>query len=126
LQPAQLLGSAGAIGGVGGERLLGGDVEAGEQAECLVTVKIVNMTTSFFVEQLQRQERPQRTRGGNHLRAGIFGVGDQAVEVESGQQGDEEEEARDARVERATGFAVQRPTVREFGWFGARTVLARG
>jgi len=41
----------------GGERLLGQDVEPGEHTENLVSIEVVDMTTSLFVEQFQRQER---------------------------------------------------------------------
>ncbi len=91
-----MLGAAGPVRVVGRERLLGEDVETGEQTKGLIAVEIVDMATAFLIEQLQRQERQQRTRSGNHLRAGILGLRDEAVEVESGQQGDEEEDARDA------------------------------
>jgi len=63
--------------------------------------------------------------GGDHLRAGIPRFGDETVEVESCQQGHEEEEARDPRAERTAGREVQLPTVRDFGRLGARPVMAR-
>ena len=103
LQQAPLLVATGAVGVVGGERLLGQDVEAGEQAEGLVAVEVVDMTASFLVEQLQRQQREQGAGGGDHLRAGIPGLGDESIEAEPGQEGQEEEDARDARAERAAG-----------------------
>jgi hypothetical protein len=36
---------------------LGGDVEAGDEAEGLVAVEVVDMTASLLIEQFQRQER---------------------------------------------------------------------
>ena len=103
LQQAPLLVADGPVGVVGGERLLGEDVEAGEEAEGLVEVEVVDVTASLLVEQLQRQEREQCGGGGDHLRAGIPGLGDEPIEAEPGQQGQEEEDARDARAERAAG-----------------------
>lgn len=119
------LGADGPVGVVGRERLLGEDVEAGEQAEGPVAIEVVDVTAAFLVEQFQRQERQQCTRGGHHRRAGIPCLRDQTVEAESGQQRHEEEEARDARAERAAGREVQLSTVRDFRRFGAGSVLAR-
>ena len=124
LQQAPLLVANGPVGVGGGERLLGGDVEAGEQAEGLVAVEVVDMTASLLVEQLQRQEREQGAGGGDHLRAGIPGLGDEAIEAEPGQEGQEEEDARDARADRAAGLEVQLATVGDFGRLGARSSLA--
>src|SRR3954451_6115927 len=69
LQQAPLLVANGAVRVGGGERLLGGDVEAGEEAEGLVAVEVVDMTASLLIEQLQRQEREQGGGGGAHLPA---------------------------------------------------------
>jgi len=101
LQQAQLLGAADPVGVVGRERLLGEDVEAGEPTERLIAVEVVDVTATLLVEQLQRQERQHRTEGGDHLRAGIARLGDEAVEAEPNQQRHEEEDPRDARAERA-------------------------
>ena len=109
----------------GGERLLGQDVESGEQAENLVSIEIVDMTTSLFVEQFQRQQRQQSARGGNHPRAGIPGLGDETIETEPGQERQEEEDTRDSRADRAAGLEVQRATVRDVGRLGARSPSAR-
>ena len=121
-----MLVAHGPVGVVGGERLLGQDVEAGEQAEGLVAVEVVDMTAAFLVEQLQRQQRQQGAGGGDHLRAGIPGLGDEAIEAEPGQEGQEEEDARDARAERAAGRrGSARGQSATSGVFGARAALAR-
>jgi hypothetical protein len=60
----------------------------------------------------------------DHLRAGIPRVGDEAVEAEPGEQGHEEEEARDAGMERAAGREAQLAAVGDFGRFGAWRALA--
>ena len=113
------------VGVVGGERLLGQDVEPGEQAEGLVTVEIVDMTAAFLVEQLERQQRQQGAGGGDHLRAGIPGRGDEAIEAEAGQEWQEEEDAHETRVERAAGGEVQLPGVGDFGLFRSGAASAR-
>ena len=82
------------------------------------------MTASLLVGQLQRQERQQGTDGRNHLRAGIPGLGDEAVEAEPGQQWREEEEAGDAGMERAAGREVQFPRVGDSGRLGMGRALA--
>src|ERR1019366_3425908 len=64
LQQAQLLIPTGPVGVVGCERLLGEDVEAGEQAEGLVTVEVVDMTAPLLIEQFQPQQREQGACGG--------------------------------------------------------------
>ena len=125
LQQAALLVADGPVGVVGGERLLGEDVEAGEEAEGLVAVEVVDMAASLLVEQFQRQERQQGAGGGDHLRAGIPGLGDEPIEAEPGQEGQEEEDARDARAERAAGREVQLAAVGDVGRLGARSVSAR-
>jgi hypothetical protein len=124
LQQAQLLIPPGPVGVVGRERLFGENIEAGEPTEGLVTVEVVDVTTALLVEQFQRQQRSQGAQGGDHLRAGIRGPGDEAVETETGQQGHEEEDARDARVEGAARGEVQPPGVRDFGRIGGRPVPA--
>ena len=110
-----MLDASGAVGVVGGECLLGEDVEAGEQAGNLIAVEVVDVTASLLVEQFQRQEREHGTEGGDHLRAGIARVGDEAVEAEPGQQWHEEEDPGDAGMERAAGREVQFSSVGDFG-----------
>ncbi|MGZ3303631.1 MAG: hypothetical protein ACXVBG_22370, partial [Isosphaeraceae bacterium] len=101
------------------------DVEAGEEAEGLVAVEVIDMTASLLVEQFQGQEREQCGRGGDHLRAGIPGLGNEPIEAEPGQEGQEEEDTRDARADRAAGLEVQLATVCDVGRLEARSFLAR-
>jgi hypothetical protein len=101
------------------------DVEPGEQAEDLVSVEVVDMTPSLFVEQFQRQERQQGARGGDHPRAGIPGLDDEPIEAEPVQEWQEEEDARDARADRAAGLEVQLTRVRDVGRLGAQSPSAR-
>src|SRR5262249_28571567 len=115
----------GAVRVVGRERLLGEDVEPGEQAEGLVEVEIADMATAFLVEELQRQQRQQRGRRGDHLRAGIAGLNDQAIEAQLHQQGQEEEDTGDARAERSPWLQPQLPAVGDLGQFRPVSVVAR-
>ncbi len=125
LQQAALLVADGPVRVGGGERLLGGDVEAGEEAEGLVAVEVIDMTPSLLVEQLQRQKREQCGGGGDHPRAGVPGLGNEPIEAEPGQEGQEKEDARDARADRAAGLEVQLARVRDVGRLGDRSSWAR-
>jgi hypothetical protein len=77
------------------------------------------MTAAFLVEELERQQRQQGAGGGDHLRAGIAGRGDEAIEAEPGQEWQEEEGAHEPRVERAAGGEVQLPGVGDLGLLGS-------
>ena len=125
LQQAALLITNGPVGVGGGERLLGGNVEAGEEADHLVAVEVVDMAPSLLVEQFQGQEREQGACGRDHPRAGIPGLGDEPIEAEPGQEGQEEEGARDAGADGAAGLEVQLATVGDVGRLGARSCSAR-
>jgi len=125
LQQPQLLVTHDPVGVVGGERLLGQDVEPGEQAEGFITVEIVDMTAAFLVEQLERQQRQQGAGGGDHPRAGIPGRGDEAIEAETGQEWQEEEDAHETRVERAAGGEVQLAGVGDLGLFRSGAASSR-
>src|SRR4051812_36109828 len=83
------------------------------------------MTPAFLVEQLECQQRQQGAGGGDHLRAGIPGRGDEAIEAETGQERQEEEDAHEARVERAAGGQVQLPGVGDLGLFRSGAASAR-
>ena len=63
----------------------------------LVEVEVVDVAAPLLVEELQGQQGQDRGRRGDHLRAGIVGGGDEPVEADSGQQGEEEEDAGGAR-----------------------------
>src|SRR5579862_614781 len=88
-----------AIGIVGGEGFFGQDVEASEEAQSAVKVEVINMAVTFFVEEFQNQETEQGVDSGDHLRAWIFGVTDEAVEAELSQERQKQESTGKARVE---------------------------
>ena len=67
------------IGIVDGERLLGEDVQTGEQSQGLVEIKIVDVSTPLLVEELERQQGQERAGGGDHFRARIIRLGDDSV-----------------------------------------------
>src|SRR5262249_26084297 len=124
LQEGLLLIAAGAVRVVGGERLLGEDVEAGEEAEGLVEVEVTDVTAPLLVEQLQRQQREQRRVGGNHLRTGVVRLGDQAVEAQYAEQGEEQEGAGGARAERSPRHEIQFPAVGDLPNFGPLSIFS--
>ena len=55
------------IGVVRSEGGLGKDIEPGEQAECLVKMKITDVTAAFLVEQFQGQQTQQGTGRRHHV-----------------------------------------------------------
>jgi hypothetical protein len=97
-EPPLLLGPR-AIGVVGGEALLGRDVQPGEQAQGPLEVEVVDVAAPLLVQELQRQEAQQGGGGGDHLRPRVAGPLDQLVEPQARQQREEQEQARDARLE---------------------------
>lgn len=101
----------GAVGVVGGEGVLGQDVEAGEQAEGLIEVEIADVTAPLLVEQLQGEQAEQGTDGGHHLGAGIVGTKDDLVEAEASQQGQEEEDPGDPGPQPTSRAEVQPATI---------------
>ncbi|WP_168165329.1 hypothetical protein [Singulisphaera acidiphila] len=119
-----MLVTARAVRVVSGERLLGQDVEANEQAEGFVAVEVVDMAPSLFVEQFQCQQREQRTGGGDHLRVRIPRLSDEPIETEPSQVRQEEEDARDAGVDRAAVREIQCATIGDVRSQGTRSVVA--
>ena len=107
-----LVAPLGAVGVVGGERGLGQDVEAREEAEGLVEVEVADVTAPFLVEQLQGEQAQQGGGGGHHLRAGIARTLDDLVEAEASQQGQEEEDPGDPSPQAASRGEVQPATIR--------------
>src|SRR5262245_65487007 len=69
LQQATLAGTGGAIRVVGGERLLGEDVQPGEEARGLVEVEVVDMAAPLLVEELQRPPGEEGGGSGGRVRA---------------------------------------------------------
>lgn len=55
-----------AVGIVGGEAFLGQDVEAGEEAQGLIAVEVVDVAAAFLVEQFQGEQAQQSAGSGNH------------------------------------------------------------
>ena len=115
LQESLLLVPTSAVRIIGCERLLGENVEPGEQAEGLVEVEVSDRAAALLVEELQRQQGQHRSRGGDHCRAGILGRRDQAVEAQLRQQGREEEDAGHACAEGSPRREAQCSAVRDLG-----------
>ena len=80
---------------------LGHGVEAHGQRDALVEEQIHHVAAARLAEQLEDQRRPHRIRGGDHRRARELAARHHGVEVEPGQQGQEQEQAPDARGEHA-------------------------
>src|SRR5215831_8768197 len=110
----------GTIGVVGRVGFLGGHIEARKQAHGLVEVKVVDVAAPFFVEELQGEQAQQRTGRGHQRGARIAGVADQVLEVYTGQQGEEEKQARDARAQAPSRSRAQRTHIGDDGrlWAG--------
>jgi hypothetical protein len=81
----------GAVRVVGGVALLGENVQAGKQAQRLVEVKVADVAPALFVQQLQGQQAQQGTRSRHHARTRIAGLMDELVELQPGQQRQEQE-----------------------------------
>ena len=115
-----LVGALGTVGVIGDEGFLGQDVEAGKEPKSLVEVEVVDVAAAFFVEEFQDQEAKQSPGGGNHFRAGIAGIIDEAVKAELGEQRQEQENAGDARAQGTIIGQRQRAAIGD-GWdFGTR------
>jgi hypothetical protein len=115
-----LAGARGAVRVVGGEALLGQDVQPGEEAEGLVEVEIGDMTTSLLIEQLQGQQAEQRRGSRDHLGAGIARLRDQGIEPESGEQGQEEEGPRHPSAEPPPRSQSQLAPIGDLRWVRLR------
>ena len=59
--------TSGAVGVFGSEGRLGQDVQPGEEAEGLITVKITDVAPPLLVQQLQGEQAQERTGGGHHV-----------------------------------------------------------
>src|SRR5579864_6157427 len=114
-----LLVALSAVRVVGGEALLGQDIQAGKQSERLLEVEVVDVAATFFVQELQCEQTEQCGIGGDHLRSRVAGFLDQAVKPQTRQQRQEQKEPRDARSQ-AQGVGRredQFPAVRHVGRF---------
>ena len=118
-----LVVARGPIGVVGGERLLGEDVQTGEQAQGFVEIEVVDVAAPFLVEEFERQQGQERAGGGDHLRAGIARLDDDPVEPQFGQERQEQEDPGVACLQPPSGFEAQEPLVRDGGFFGAVPVF---
>ena len=85
---------------VGGEGRLRQDVQAGEEPQGLVEIEVADVTTPFLVDQFQGQQAQQGRGGRDHAGAGVTGLLDQVVEAQLRQERPEDEEARDAGLQR--------------------------
>jgi hypothetical protein len=120
----QLVRAGGPIRVVGGEGLLGEDVQAGEEAQGLVEVEVVDVAAPLLVEELQRQQGQDRGGRGDHLRAGVGRGDDESVEADLGQQGEEEEGAGRAGSQPPPGGQVEGPLIGDGGLVRPIAILA--
>lgn len=65
------------------ERLLGQNIQPGKQTKSLVEVEVIDVTSTFFVQELEDQQREQCARRGDHLGAWVAGVGDESWEAQA-------------------------------------------
>ena len=123
------LGAVGVFGGMSG---LGQDVQAGEEAQALITVEITDVTPPLLVQKLQSQQAQHGTGGRDHRRAGIARHFDEVIEAEVGQQRQEQEDARDSTPQPSSWFEAQAASVGDLGrlgtrrWGSGRTSVLRG
>ena len=96
----------------------GQDVEAGEEAEGVIEVEVVDMAVTFLVEEFQDQEAEQGVDGGKHFGDGILGVLDKVVEAELGQEGQEQEDAGEAGAERTSRVQREHTAIGDGRRFG--------
>ena len=87
-----------AVGVVGGKGRLREDIAPSEQPECLIKIKVTDMTAAFLVQQLQGEQTEQCTRCRDHTRAGIISLGNELVESDTRQQRQEEKNTGDPRA----------------------------
>src|SRR6266852_2945797 len=120
-----LLGTLGAIGGIGDEGFLGRNVEAGPETQCLVEVEVIDVTTAFFVDEFQDQETEQSADRRDHSRSRIASVVDEAVEAELGQERQEQESPRDTRADGALRSQGERAAIGDSRSVGTRRGVTR-
>ena len=97
---------------------LGQDVQAGEEAQALIAVEVADMAPPLLVQEFQGQQAQQGAGGRDHLRAGIARLGDEVIEAESGQQRQEQEDARNGGAQPPSGLQVQASSVGRLGHLG--------
>jgi hypothetical protein len=88
-----------AIGVIGRERFLGQDIEAGEEAERVVEIEVIDMAASFFVEEFENEQTEHGIRTWNHVGAGIVGIAHEAIEAELCEQGQKQKESGESRTD---------------------------
>src|SRR5262245_8054448 len=71
------------VGVVGGKGRFREDIEPSEQPECLIKIKVTDVTATFLVQQLQGEQTEQRIGGRDHTRAGIIRLGNEAIEADT-------------------------------------------
>jgi hypothetical protein len=123
-EQGELVLAGGPVRVVGGERLLGQDVQPGEEAQGLVEVEVVDVAVPLLVPQLQGQQCQERGGRRDHLRAGIGRVDDQSVEPELSQQGQEQEDPGHAGPQTSSRAQVQEPLIGDSGLLGTGEVFA--
>jgi hypothetical protein len=75
------------------------------------------VTVAFFAEEFESQESPERLLGGNHGRAGEFGLANDFREAEVTHQGYKDKESAEACAKRAWR-QVEGTDIGAGGWLG--------
>ena len=101
---------------------LGDDIQAGEQGQPFVEHRTHDMQVALGAKQLEGEQTAQGMSGRDHLRAGQSAAANDAIEVEFGQRGQEQEQAAELGAERPW-FEVQGTHV---GAIGGGRLDARG
>ena len=99
---------------LGQERAFGDDIQPGEEGQPLIQHRAHDMTVACRPEQLQGQERSEGTTGRDHLRGGEPRPGEDAVQGDRGQHGQEQEQAAELGPEGAWA-EVELPDIRDVG-----------
>ncbi len=120
----ELVLAGGPIRVVGGEGLLGKDVQPGEEAQGFIEVEVIDVAPPFLVEELQGQQGQDRGGGRDHLRAGIVRGDDNPVEADPGQDREEEEDPGGAGPQPPPGGQVEGPLIGDGGVLWPVAVLA--
>jgi len=92
-----------ALGVVGGKGRFREDSEPSAQPECLINMKVSEVTAPCLVPQLQGEQPAQRRGGRDHTRAGRIRLGSEVVAADTRPKGEAEEKTGDPRAPAAPG-----------------------
>jgi hypothetical protein len=121
-----LVMALGAIRIIGRERFLRQDIEAGEESEGFIEIEVVDMTAAFLVEEFEDQQTEDGVGGGNHARAGVASVANQALEAELGEQRHKQEQPGDTCADGAITVESEQPAIGDGRSIGARLRWSAG